>query len=188
VKVKHCGPPAPRLADIRARWLHDVIGSLRADRSVVGSALVGSLGDGRADDWSDVDLLVVVEDAVLDEYGEPDHLPIGPGRASFTIDARHNGPVGTRALSAQYVVEGLPLWVDWHVHPVSLARWPSDSTVIFDRSGIDLTSVTFSEYLDRGRHESAIPSSADDHQALRLALVPVLRPTVQLNACSTKVR
>ncbi|MEU4292786.1 hypothetical protein AB0E63_31565 [Kribbella sp. NPDC026596] len=70
-------------------------------------------------------------------------------------------------------MDGLPLWIDWHIHPLSLARWPSDSTIIVDRRAIDRTSATFSEYLTRGQHESATPKSSNDEQAMRLALVPI---------------
>jgi predicted nucleotidyltransferase len=139
---------------------------------VAGAALVGSLGDGRADDWSDVDLLIVVNDIALDDFAAPDRLPRGSGRRTFAIDARHNGPRGTRATSAQYVVDHLPLWVDWHVHPVSLANWPSDSSVLFDRYGIGDTRATFSEYLNGGEHETATPKGIAEAQAMRLALVP----------------
>jgi hypothetical protein len=140
---------------------------------VVGAALVGSLGTGRADDWSDIDLLTVVEDAHLDDYATTDRLPNGRGRLAFAIDARHNGPRGTRAISAQYVVDGLPLWIDWHIHPLSMASWPSDSTLIFDRRDITRTSATFSEYLNRGQYEPAIPKTPIDEQAMRLALIPI---------------
>jgi hypothetical protein len=139
---------------------------------VAGAALVGSLGDGRADDWSDVDLLIVVQDAALDDFAAPGRLTDGSGRLTFAIDARHNGPRGTRAVSAQYVLDRLPLWVDWHVHPVSLANWPSTSSVLFDRHGIAGTRATFSEYLNGGEHETATPKSTEEAQAMRLALVP----------------
>jgi hypothetical protein len=100
-------PRAPRLAELRDRWLSAAVGALQDDSIVVGAALVGSLGAGRADDWSDVDLLLVVDDEHLEEYAVPDCLPRGPGRLEFAIDARHNGPVGTRAIGAQCVVDGL---------------------------------------------------------------------------------
>jgi hypothetical protein len=167
------GPPTPRLAEIRSRWLSAATAALQADQAVAGAALVGSLGDGRADDWSDVDLLIVVKDANLEDFASPARLPNGSGLLAFAIDARHNGPRGTRAVSAQYVVDGLPLWVDWHVHPISLAHWPSNSTVLFDRGGIPATPAGFSEYLNRGEHEPATPKSEEEAQAMRLALIPV---------------
>jgi Nucleotidyltransferase domain len=67
--TKRSGPQAPRLAEIRSRWLDAVIAALQDDQQVVGAALVGSLGGGRADNWSDIDLLVVVEDAALEVIG-----------------------------------------------------------------------------------------------------------------------
>ena len=161
-------PPAPRLARIRDRWLSAVTAALQDDPSVAGAALVGSLGAGRADDWSDVDLLLVVKDEHLDDYAVPDRLPSGPGSRAFAIDARHNGPIGTRAISAQYVLDDLPLWVDWSIHPISLATWPPHSTVIFDQHGI---TQSLSEY--RGAHEPATPKTPDEQEALRLALIPI---------------
>jgi hypothetical protein len=161
-------PRAPRLARIRDRWLSAVTAALQDDPSVAGAALVGSLGAGRADDWSDVDLLLVVKDEHLDDYAVPDRLPSGPGRRTFAIDARHNGPTGTRAVSAQYVMDDLPLWVDWSIHPISLATWPPASTVLFDRHGL---TQSLSEY--RGNHEPATPKTAAEQEALRLALIPI---------------
>ncbi|MFI7641724.1 nucleotidyltransferase domain-containing protein [Nonomuraea sp. NPDC049400] len=114
-------PPAPRLADIRSRWLGAAVAGLHADPAVAGACLVGSLGADRADDWSDIDLLIVVDDAVLDDCAAPDRLSFGLGKPAVAFDARHNGPRGTRAVSGQYLVDGLPLWVDWHIHPISKA-------------------------------------------------------------------
>lgn len=164
---------APRLADIRSRWLSAVIGSLREDPVVAGASLVGSLGAGHADDWSDVDLLVVVDDARIDDYAAPGRLPCGPGELAVAFDARHNGPRGTRAVSGQYLVDGLPLWVDWYIHPASQAGWAADSAVVFDRRGFDRLSATFSEQLNAGEHEQATPTGPTDHRALQLALVPI---------------
>jgi Nucleotidyltransferase domain len=164
------GRSSRALVDIRDRWLSATTTTLRQDEGVVGAALVGSLGSGHADDWSDVDLLVVVEDLHLDDRAIS--LP-GYGRPVFDVDARHNGPVGTRAVSAQYVVDGLPLWVDWHVHPMSRASWPSDSTVLFERRAIGRTPATFTAYLNHGEHERATAKTSADEAAMRLALIPI---------------
>ncbi|MEU4292785.1 nucleotidyltransferase domain-containing protein [Kribbella sp. NPDC026596] len=93
MSIKSSAPPAPRLASIRARWLSAVTAALQDDQVVAGAALVGSLGAGGADDWSDIDLLIVVEDAHLNDYATPGRLPNGRGRLAFAIDARHNGPL-----------------------------------------------------------------------------------------------
>ncbi|MBB5780805.1 nucleotidyltransferase domain-containing protein [Nonomuraea jabiensis] len=173
MSTESSGPPAPRLAGIRSRWLNAVTAALHGDPLVAGAGLVGSLGGGQADDWSDIDLLVVVDDARLDEYAAPNCLPSGPGQLAVAFDARHNGPRGTRAVSGQHLVDGLPLWVDWHIHPVSQAGWAADSTVIFDRRGFDRLAATFAEQLSAGDHEQPTLKSPAEHQALRLALVPI---------------
>ncbi|MGP3959444.1 nucleotidyltransferase domain-containing protein [Nonomuraea sp. 3N208] len=167
------GPPAPRLAGIRSRWLSATTAALHGDPVVAGAALVGSLGAGQADDWSDIDLLIVVDDVSIDDYAAPGRLPCGTGKPAVAFDARHNGPRGTRAVSGQYLVDGLPLWVDWHIHRLSQANWPADSTVIFDRRGLGRDSATFSELLNAGEHEQATAKGPADHRALQLALVPI---------------
>jgi hypothetical protein len=100
-------------------------------------------------------------------------LPGASGDLPFAISARHNRPRGTRAVRAQYVVDRLPLWIDWHGHPVSLANWPSDCSVVFDPRGVGHTRADFSEYLNRGQHEPFIPKSPEEHQAMQLALIPI---------------
>jgi predicted nucleotidyltransferase len=53
-------PAAPRLRAIREAWLRSVIGQLEADPGISAVGFVGSIGRGDADDWSDVDLVIVV--------------------------------------------------------------------------------------------------------------------------------
>ncbi|WP_158602967.1 nucleotidyltransferase domain-containing protein [Jiangella rhizosphaerae] len=62
---------------------------LRADPAVAGAALVGSLGTGRHDDWSDVDLLVVVDDGRLDDYARRRPAQRAPRHASVQPATRH---------------------------------------------------------------------------------------------------
>jgi hypothetical protein len=166
------GPPAPRLAGIRSRWLAAVTASLDIDPAVAGLGLAGSLGAGRADDWSDVDLILVVDDARLDEYARPERLPAGPGTLIIAFDSRHNGLRGTRVVSAQYLIDGLPLWADWYIYPRSLAAWPADSTPVLDRPGIPRLTATFTEHL-AAEHEPPAPRSPAERRTLQLALVPI---------------
>ncbi len=173
VTVRSAGPSAPRLASIRSRWLTAATASLRADPAVLGTALVGSLGAGHADDWSDIDLLIVVDDASLDEHAAPARLAGVPGRLAFASDARHNAPRGARVTSGQYIIDGLPLWVDRHVYPASWAAWPADSTVLSDRRGISRLAVTFREHMDAVEHEQPVPRGPGERRALQAALIPI---------------
>jgi hypothetical protein len=173
VTVRSAGPPAPRLASIRSRWLAAAIASLRADPAVLGSALIGSLGAGRADDWSDIDLLIVVDDPFLDEHAAPGRLAGVPGTLAFASDARHNAPRGARVASVQYIIDCLPLWVDRYVYPASWAAWPADSTVLLDRRGIGRLALTFTEHMNAVEHEQPVPKSPAERRALQAALIPI---------------
>ena len=51
-----------RLGALREDLLDQLLDVLRADPGVQGIALVGSLGSGTHDDWSDLDLLLVVSE------------------------------------------------------------------------------------------------------------------------------
>lgn len=166
------GPPAPVLASIRSRWLDAATASLGADAAVSGTALVGSLGSGRADDWSDIDLLIVVADSALDEFTDAARLSGVPGTLAFRSDARHNALRGARAVGSAYVIDGLPLWVDRYVYPASWAAWPADSTRLFDHRGLPQLTITFAEYLNTAEHEPAVPKTPAERAALRTALIP----------------
>jgi hypothetical protein len=173
VPVKSAGPPAPRLACIRSRWLAAATASICADPAVLGAALVGSLGAGRADDWSDIDLLIVVADAALDEYAAPGRPAGVPGTLTFASDARHNAPRGARAAGGQYIIDGLPLWVDRHVYPASWAAWPADSAVLLDRHGIGRLALTFREHMNAVERNQPADRSPSERRALQAALIPI---------------
>jgi predicted nucleotidyltransferase len=128
-------PAAPRLRAIRDGWLRLALEHLEADARIGAAGFVGSLGRGDADDWSDIDLLIVVPDDRVDHYADAVHLP-GSERAVLSFDARHNAPSGAGSVGVRYVIDGLPLNVDWYIYPVSQGAWPADAKIIFDRHGL----------------------------------------------------
>jgi hypothetical protein len=93
------------LAAGRARWLAETVPTLRAD----GVWLVGSLGSGGGDEWSDVDIIVIGGERVLDQ-------PL------LTLEMPGNGPASGGYVGAMYDVGLLPLWVDWY-------WWPPDAPI-----------------------------------------------------------
>jgi hypothetical protein len=106
---------APRLRTVREAWLGRAIERLQADPAISAAGLVGSLGRGDADDWSDVDLLIVVPDDQVGHYPDATQLP-RPDLVTWSIDARHNAPRGASAIGIDYGIDGLPLHVDWYVY------------------------------------------------------------------------
>jgi hypothetical protein len=139
------------LACGRDRWLAETVPGLRAE----GVWLVGSLGAGRGDEWSDVDIIVVGGDLVL-------------GKTLLTLEMPDNGPVGGGYVGAMYDVGHLPLWVDWY-------RWPSDAPLprearLLAGAGVP-GSLDLSETLDLvGR---GLPGPAPDPGVFALAMLPL---------------
>jgi len=125
-------PAAPRLRAIREGWLRPVIEQLQADPDITAAGFVGSIGRGDADDWSDVDLVIVVPDDQVGRYADAARLP-GPERVVLSFDARHNAPRGAGSVGVHYVIDGLPFNADWYVYP--------------DSQGAESLSAT-SRYLD----------------------------------------
>ena len=56
------------LGELRHRLLEQVLGWLRADPAVDAVALIGSLGRGEPDNWSDIDLLILMGDQALARF------------------------------------------------------------------------------------------------------------------------
>ncbi len=165
-------PPAPRLRAIREAWLRRAIGGLQADPAVSAAGLVGSLGRGDADDWSDIDLLIVVPDGQVGQYADATRLP-GSEQVIWSIDARRNVPRGAGAIGALYVIAALPLHVDWYVYPLSRAAWVADAKVIFDRDGLPRLNDTFHEHQEKREVQPPAPKAANAHRLLQVSLVPV---------------
>lgn len=139
------------LAAGRARWLAETVPALQAE----GVWLVGSLGSGRGDEWSDVDIVVVGGECVLDE-------------TLLTLEMPDNGPVGGGYVGAMYDVGPLPLWVDWYQWP-SGAPVPRDSRLLAGAGvagSLDLSETL--ELVGRG-----LPGPAPDPDVFALAMLPL---------------
>jgi len=85
------------LGELRDRLLDEVTGLLRADPAVQGAALVGSLGRGEADNWSDIDLLILMDDEAITPFAD-DPATRPWARADLRSDGRHNSPAGATSI------------------------------------------------------------------------------------------
>jgi predicted nucleotidyltransferase len=112
---------------------------LQADRRVVAAWLTGSFGKGESDEWSDLDLNVVVTDEsfnslvenpqdLFDQAGK--QLPLtakdSPAFPSFTLP-------GARFWLIFYEPA---IEVDWSIGPLSQAFRQPTSLLLFDKAGI----------------------------------------------------
>lgn len=160
------------LGELRDRLLGQVLGLLEADPVVEGVALIGSLGRGEADNWSDIDLLVLMDDQALARFAAE------PGASSWAhadllSDGRHNSPAGATSVGATHIRSGLPLRVDLHVHPAAWTRWPGDGRVVFERRPIEPGTVTFDQLNASGPRQIATAKTADEIRRIHLSYAPI---------------
>lgn len=160
------------LAALRDGLLGRLIGLLRADQSIDGVALVGSLGTGSADVWSDIDLLILMADQEIPGFvSQPAGRPWA--RAPRVKDAPYNAPAGAIQLNATFVLSGLPFWVDFNVYPSSRTGWPTDSEVVFERREITGSRISFGELATGEPRHQPRPATGDEIRTRNLALVPI---------------
>jgi Nucleotidyltransferase domain len=160
------------LGQLRDRLLDQVLGQLKADPSVDGVALIGSLGRGEADNWSDIDLLILMGDQALARFvDEPAAWPWA--QADLLSDGRHNSPAGATSVGTIRVRSGLPFSVDLHVHPSARTLWPADGRVVFERRPIETGTLSFDQLNASGSRQTATAKTADEIRRIHLSYVPI---------------
>src|SRR5579859_5096987 len=101
----------------RQEWLDNASRVLSADRRVRAVILYGSLAREDADVWSDVDLIVIIDDASLEDVVAT-RLDFGSafGDVAYTLDSFWNAPLDGAQVNVLYrLSSGLPLYVDWNL-------------------------------------------------------------------------
>ena len=160
------------LGELRDRLLDQVLGLLKADPVVEGVALIGSLGRGEADSWSDIDLLILMGDQALARFAdEPASRPWA--QADLLSDGRHNSPAGATSVGATHIRAGLPLWIDLHVHPAAQTCWPADCRIVFQRRPIETGTLSFDQLNASGPRQPATAKTADEIRRIHLSYVPI---------------
>lgn len=135
---------------------------LEGDERVVAAWLYGSLGRGTADEWSDIDLWVVLADSSIEEIcvGKRDYVA-ALGKPLLVVDAPQNAPAGGAFLTVLYEGQAGSRHVDWTWQRQSDARIPIDARVLFDRVGLPrvasslLPSQTPEESIEKAKHQTA---------------------------------
>jgi hypothetical protein len=160
------------LGELRDRLLGQVLGLLKADPVVGGVALIGSLGRGEADNWSDIDLLILMGDLAVAQFAaEPAARPWA--HADLLSDGRHNSPAGATSVGATHIRSGLPLRVDLHVHPEARTRWPTDGRIVFERRPTETGTLSFDQLNASGSRQPATAKTAQEIRKTHLSYVPI---------------
>ena len=107
---------------------------LRDDTRIIAASLHGSVGRGTQDEWSDIDLWIVVADEQMEVVREERSVFVSAlGAPLLTVEAPQNAPPGGAYLLAMYPGAYGPQILDCTWQPQSSARRPADSILLFDR-------------------------------------------------------
>jgi predicted nucleotidyltransferase len=161
-----------RLPALRSRLLAELTGALRSDSTVQAAALVGSLGRGTADDWSDIDFMILMHDDQISRFADrpADRRWV---RAPLIVDSRQNAPAGCTQVNAVHLHEGLPFWVDYCVFPASATAWPIGCKVLLERQKVPACGDTFDVLTSRGPRQPARQITAEELRRKYLSLIPL---------------
>jgi hypothetical protein len=160
------------LGELRDRLLDQVLGLLKADPAVDGVALIGSLGRGEADNWSDIDLLILMGHQAVAQFKDAPAAKLW-AQADLLSDGRHNSPAGATSVGTTRIRSGLPLHVDLHVHPAARTRWPTDSRIIFERRPTETGTLSFDQLNASGSRQPATAKTEDETRKIHLSYVPI---------------
>jgi len=121
----------------RDALFRQVIQVLETDQRVNAAWLSGSYGRREADEWSDLDLHLAVDDTCVDQFlDERQSLYSKVGRPILVQeDMASNSQTGARF---QLVMYSGPIEVDWNIGPVSLAERPLSFQMLVERIWIPI--------------------------------------------------
>lgn len=125
-----------RLGHERDALLERITARLRADPRVAAVWLSGSFGRDEADEWSDLDLHVAVDDATFERFlDERPQLYAAVGRPLLIQPEmlQSDSQPGARF---QLVIYDGPVEVDWNIGPATPAERPAASILLVDRTNI----------------------------------------------------
>jgi lysophospholipase L1-like esterase/predicted nucleotidyltransferase len=152
------------LAVARQQWLEQMVARLSGLPYVAGVWLVGSLGRGDGDAFSDVDLVVAVDATVPAEVIADPVAGLGlPGRQLYVRPKPRNAPAGGGYVAVGMELAGLPLLVDVFVWPAASAAVLAGARVLFERRRMPRSELDFIALLDAHRtldHQGSDPLAA----------------------------
>lgn len=128
------------LTAAREQFLDRALGRLASDERIAAVIISGSTGRGEADEWSDLDLNVVVDDEVSPEYLSHPYAAEQFGDLVLWVDCSFNAVPGGSMSFARYASEAGLVMVDWNASPLSTAHVTAGSRLLWSRPGLELPS------------------------------------------------
>jgi hypothetical protein len=146
----------------RDALLQHIIAVLSTDKRFVAAWLTGSLGRGEGDDLSDLDLSVAVSDAYADQFcacgpaaitqnTSPDRQALYEQLGQPLVLREDRSWLGEGSCFNHVSYRETALVVDWVFIPLSTARRPTQSRVLFDNVGIPIEQPSVVESLEERR-------------------------------------
>lgn len=164
----------------RAEWLRRSVDKLAVDQRVEAVLLAGSLARGGGDAWSDIDLIVAVNEGHRASTIEATDAWVSAfGTPLYVLEAKWNAPVGAAQLNTLYDLDGgLPLYVDWNLWPVSIGVTATNTSTLFERRPGLLPAVetTIEEWwngLERQRVPGGAASSPESLAHFQFGMLPI---------------
>src|SRR5512133_3986362 len=110
------------------------------DPRIVAAWLHGSIGRGTQDEWSDLDLWIVVANEQMERVRAERHVfASGVGKVLLTVEAPQNAPQGGAYLLAMYPGSYAPHILDCSWQPQSSAVRSTDTQLLFERASVPLS-------------------------------------------------
>jgi predicted nucleotidyltransferase len=119
-------------------FLAATVDHLATDERVAAVVLTGSGGRGEADEWSDLDINVIVDNDASEAMLSCAASAEDYGDLAVWVDCSFNAPPKGAMSFARYLVGDDLVLVDWHVWPVALARSTSGSSILWARPDLEL--------------------------------------------------
>lgn len=149
----------------RENLLSEVITRLSGDERFVAAWLTGSYGRNNADELSDLDITLVVAEpysgALCDRPEQVSHRTSEERFALFSQfgvsalihENNHNAPESGTFTLVMYA--GSAVTVDWILVPLSKAKRPHESRLLFDKAGIPIAPPPEPEELEQSKKHVA---------------------------------
>ncbi|MGH2562494.1 MAG: aminoglycoside 6-adenylyltransferase [Thermomicrobiales bacterium] len=131
-------PSLQRYAHERDALLARIVQALEGDARVRAAWLSGSFGRGEADEWSDFDLHIAVQDEHFSAFLEERPTLYPRVGAPVLVQPEKIPSNSMPGGHFQLVLYTGPVEVDWNIGPTSQARRPAATTLLFERVAIPI--------------------------------------------------